>query len=136
MAQSALELETDIKENMAGSRAAGITYKIGNITRRESRKTKGLKLRKAKNGQLIVGARFHRASARGQPPAIRTGRLINSIRARQIGAVPPRFRVATSVKYAAPLDDPNGLNRPFFISRGEAYRPRYLENMRRAYMGK
>jgi hypothetical protein len=82
---------------------------------------------------LIVGYNFHRASRAGQPPAILTGRLINSIRAYRVAEF--KYRVGTSVVYAIYLDDPNGLNRPFFFSVAEQFRARFLEIMREAYFG-
>lgn len=130
---SGAEFEADVKENMSASIPRGKTYKIGNITGAATAANRGLKLRKAANGKLIIGARYHRASAKGQPPARRSGRLINSIRGRFVG--PFKVRVGTGVRYAIPLDDPAGLDRPFFMSRAELYRARYKENMRRAYIG-
>lgn len=133
LSTSAAELERDVKENIQRSKPAGKTYRTNAITARPSRNRAGVNLRK-RGGNLIVGFRFHRASAPGQPPAIRTGRLINSIGARRVG--PMRYRVGTSVNYALPLDARTGLNRPFFRSRVYLYRPRFIENMRIAYLGK
>jgi hypothetical protein len=100
------------------------------MTFRSTRATAGLKLRGRGRRGLIVGANFHRASAPGQPPAIRTGRLINSIRGRLVGL--RSARVTVGVGYGLPLDDPEGLNRPFFHSRAILYRPRFVENVRQA----
>jgi hypothetical protein len=133
LATSAAELERDIKENIANSKPAGRTYPVSRILRNESRNNRGLGLRR-RGRQVILGSNFRRASAPGQPPAIDTGRLINSIRGRRIG--PFSYRVATGVVYARPLDNPGGLNRPFFRSRVLLYRERFLQNMRQAYLGK
>jgi hypothetical protein len=130
LSKSAAELEADIKENMAASIPAGRTYRTTAIVRRSTRATAGLKLRGRGRRGLIVGANFHRASAPGQPPAIRTGRLINSIRGRLVGL--RSARVTVGVGYGLPLDDPEGLNRPFFHSRAILYRPRFVENVRQA----
>lgn len=131
---SGAELERDIKENIQQSTPAGRTYRRGAIIRKPSRRTAGLGLQNASRGRgIIVGFKFHRASARGQAPAIDTGRLINSIAARRIGIM--RARVGVSVSYALPLDDPEGLYRPFFSSRVRLYRSRYFVNIRKALLG-
>lgn len=130
--KSAAELERDMKENIQKSTPRGRTYKKTAITRASTRSRAGLGLRRRGN-RLIVGYQFHRASAPGQPPAIRHGRLINSIRATRNG--PFSARVNCGVLYGRPLDDPAGLNRPFFISRAELYRPRFIENVRAAIFG-
>jgi hypothetical protein len=91
-----------------------------------------LKLKNDRKGRLVVGSTFYRASAPGQPPAIRTGRLLNSIGSRRIG--PTAARVSVSVEYALPLDDPDGLDRPFFMSQAEMYRPRFEQNIADAYL--
>ncbi len=133
VSKSTVELERDIKENIASSIPAGRTYRKTPIVRKESRRNSTLKLPRVAGG-LVVGFTFHRASRRGQPPAIRTGRLLNSIRSHKIA--PYHGQVNAGVEYAQPLDDPAGLDRPFFHSRAELYRPRFFENIRRAMIGK
>lgn len=127
---SALELERDIKQNIAASVPAGRTYRRTAIVRASSRRNSGLKLKKRGNN-VIVGYNFHRASRIGQAPAIDSGRLLNSIRGIKTG--PVNARVNVGVNYGQPLDDPAYLDRPFFFLRAELYRPRFYENIRKAY---
>lgn len=47
---------------------------------------------------------------------------------------PMSGRVGVGAFYGLYLDDPNGLDRPFFMSRAELYRPRFLELIRVAAM--
>lgn len=133
LANSTAELEADIKTNIQRSRPTGRTYRRAPIVRKESRRNSGLRLRKLRRpggSVLIVGYTFHRASAPGQPPAINSSRLINSIRGLKIAKF--RFRINVGVEYGLPLDDPAGLNRPFFSSRVDRYRPIFFNNVRRA----
>lgn len=130
---STAELEGDIKLNMRRSLAAGRTYRRGPILRKDTRATAGLKLAK-RGDRNIVGFNFHRASKRGQPPAIDTGILINSIRGMAVSETVGRINVGAA--YGVPLDDPEGLDRPFFTVRVNLYRPRFLERIRRAFLGR
>lgn len=124
-----------MKRNISVSVAAGRTYRRAAIVRKASRRNSGLKLKTRKGGSLVVvGFQFHRASRRGQPPAIDTGKLINSIRALRISKF--RHRINVGALYGAYLDDPEVLDRPFFASRVELFRPVFFENMRRAVLGK
>jgi hypothetical protein len=132
---SAAELEGLMKQNIASSRPAGRTYSIGSILKRAGgkrsiRNVKGLRRR---GDKVVVGSRIHRASAKGQPPAILSGRLVNSIRGRRIGEF--TARVGVGVSYAVPLDNPNRLDRPFFISQARNYRPRFVARIRSAWLG-
>lgn len=124
--QCAIELEGDIKATIFTSRPAGRTYKTTAITRKLKRNPNNLRRR---GDRLIIGYNFHRASARGQAPAIRTGGLVNSIRAQRIAEL--RARVIVGKAYGAILDDPNGLNRPFFQSTLRKRLPVYLARIRR-----
>jgi hypothetical protein len=128
--QAATELSDDIKLFISSSRPAGRTYRVGAIKRKASRRNNiaGLITR---GNKRIVGATIRRASAPGQPPAIDTGRLINSIQSGRIGEF--KYRVFSSVYYALILDSPNGLNRPFFRVRVENFRPRFRELIRIAW---
>ena len=127
------ELEADIKTNIRDSRPAGRTYRRTAIVRKGNRNNSSLQLRE-RNGKKIVGFNFHRASAPGQPPAIDTGRLINSIRGQIVGQLHGRLTVGAA--YGVVLDDPQGLNRPFFFSRVNLYRPIFFENIRKAFIGR
>jgi hypothetical protein len=128
---SAVELESNVKTNMQRSIPAGRTYRLGSIVRKSNRRNAvpGLVQR---GSNVVVGSKFYRASKRGQPPAIRTGRLFNSIGSRRTG--PLSARVSVSVAYAMPLDDPEGLDRPFFQSQAVAYFPRFQQNVKDAYL--
>lgn len=127
--KSALEYETDVKENIATTPKTGRTYRTTAIVRRGSRRNQGLGLRR-RGRNLIVGYNFHRASARGESPAILSGRLINSITTSRIG--PLSARTAVGAFYGLILDDPAGLDRPFFHSRAQLYFPRFVENIKAA----
>lgn len=73
--------------------------------------------------------RLHIASAPGQPPAIDTGRLINSISSFRIAT--GHYRVGTAVNYAAALDNVRKKNRPFFAVTFKKNKQKYLGEMRR-----
>ena len=80
--------EQRVKTLMAESPRGGRSYRIGKTRKRKGR------------------GRIHKASAPGEPPAVRTGRLITSIRS----AVQRKFDgvqgiVGTNVKYAPFLED-------------------------------
>lgn len=103
--KSAVELESEIKQTILKSKPSGRLYKRG------------------KN-------RFHRASAKGQSPAIDSGSLINSVRARTKSELVAT--VSTSKKYAEILDNKNKLDRPFFETTAEKFKPKFKENIRKA----
>lgn len=132
--QAAAELEGRMKTRILQSKPSGRTYRLNAIVRktgkRSIRNVKGL--RRVNDGKsVIAGYNFHRASRRGQPPAVLSGRLINSIRGRRIGDF--TGRVGVGVVYAPRLDNPNGLDRPFFMSTARDYRPRFLQLIRAAW---
>lgn len=132
-----LELERDIKTTISSSKPAGRTYRRTRIVRNPSKsRPSGLRKYATAGGKtkVIVGYNFHRASRRGQAPAIDTGRLINSIRMQKVSQL--RVKVATSVLYAPILDDPAGLDRPFFESTVKANRTKYLKRIRREMLKK
>lgn len=66
VAASALLIQNEAKDSMRKSKG-GKTYRRGSIKR------------KRKGQNVVVGSKFHRASAPGEPPAVDTGRLIASI---------------------------------------------------------
>lgn len=99
--QSAAELEAKIKQKILESSPAGKTYARGNI--------------------------FHRASRKGQPPAVFSGSLLISIRAKKLGEL--KSSVSTSKNYAPRLDNKNKLDRPFFESTAEAYKAQFKQNL-------
>lgn len=130
-AGAAAQLERLIKENIQSSAPRGRTYRRSSIKRRATKETAALGLRR-RGKNAITGANFHRASAPGQPPAILSGRLINSIRSRQLARF--KYRIGTAVVYAIYLDSPRGLNRPFFITVADNFRPTFFELIRRAFL--
>lgn len=134
--QAAAELEAAMKTNILRSKPAGRTYRTTAIVRkvgkRSIRAVPGLRTR-AGGTKAVVGYNFHRASARGQAPAVRSGRLINSIRGRRVADF--TARVGVSVAYAPRLDNPNGLDRPFFFSQARLFRPRFLTLIKTAWTG-
>lgn len=137
--QSGAELETEIKQTMLpGTRKsppAGKTYRRRAITKAATKRNlaTGLKRSRKNKNRVIAGSEFHKASKRGQAPAIDTGGLVNSIRAQKTGLM--RSRVSVGKAYADELDDPNKLDRPFFRSTVRKYLPRFKQNIGDAIKG-
>jgi hypothetical protein len=134
--ESGAELEAEIKRTILESKPAGRTYRRGPITRKATAKNlpPGLRTQKGNSNNVIAGSNFHRASKKGQPPAVDTAGLINSIRAKKTGEL--KSTVATSKKYAEVLDDPKKLDRPFFKTTAEKFLPKFKENIKKAIGGK
>ncbi len=130
--QSGAELESEIKQAILGSVPSGRLYRRGATAKAASQKNLALGLRRAHSQpkRVIAGSRFHRASALAQAPAVDSGALLNSIRAKKVGQL--SVKVATSKRYAVRLDDKNKLNRPFFASTAEKFRPKFKGNIRDA----
>ncbi len=126
---SGIELEGEIKKTILDSKPAGRLYRRGSITKNASKKNLALGLRRKKGTKtrVIAGANFHRASAKGQPFANDSGQTINAIRAKRTGEL--KSKVAVGVKHGAILDDPNKLDRPFFRSTAEKFKPKFKENI-------
>jgi hypothetical protein len=126
----ALRLEREIKLAITTSTPAGRAYRSGRLTS-GAKKFAGQGLRTYKtakgNSRFIIGSKFHRASARDQAPAVRAGGLLNANRAQKLGEL--KFRVINSKKYAGVLDSPQGLNRPFFNSVVNRFRPGYFRRL-------
>jgi hypothetical protein len=79
--------------------------------------------------KLKRGAKFHAPSIEGHPPAIDTGRLVNSIMINpatfSFGKDKNTAEVYTRVTYAKRLDDTKadgGLDRPFITKRSKGYK--------------
>lgn len=125
--REAFALEGEIKQTITNSSPSGRTYRIGRISS-GAKKLAGLGLRSYKtkkgNKRFITGARIYRASAAGQPPGNRTGGNLNAIKAQPAGRL--RYRVIASKAYAAALDSPQGLNRPFFATTVVKFRPGFV----------
>lgn len=138
--QSGAELEAAIKQKVLNSTPAGKTYRRAAIRRkiakrdlkffRSNKRVFKRKFTTLTNEKTTVGYQFHRASRKGQAPAVDTGNLINSIRSKRIGQL--SNRVATSKAYAAILDDPKKLNRPFFKSTADEFKPKFKQNIQEA----
>lgn len=127
--ESAAELEGEIKQTILNSTPRGRIYRRGSITKAASKPLRALGLR-AVNGnpkRLIAGARFHRASAKGQPFASSTGNTLNSIRAKSTGEM--KAKVSSGSRIAEILDNPNKLDRPFFKSVAEKFKPKFKANI-------
>lgn len=121
MKDSAQELETKLKVNINSSTPAGRLYRRRAITGRRTQKAikQGFRPVKGASTRIVVGYRFHRASAWGQPPARDTDTLYKSLKVRRNGDYGIKASVkAPGVKF---LDDPDYLNRLFFAIICQAY---------------
>lgn len=116
--EAAQELEDRLKSNIDQSQPSGRTYRLETLTGRFSARGIGNR-RRGTTTRAVIGATFYRASAPGQPPAIRTGRLYRGITVRRNDA--SSIRANVNQKYGTILDDPNRLNRPFFKVIARAY---------------
>ncbi|MBS1797455.1 MAG: hypothetical protein JSS81_26770 [Acidobacteria bacterium] len=138
--QSAAELESLIKRKILDSSPAGKVYRRGAIFKSGAAADRKLNRTRFKrkffslfDEKFAVAFEFHRASAPGQPPAVSTGGLLNSIRARALGEL--KAQVATAQKYAAALDQGAKIKnariaaRPFFASTAEEFRARFKQNL-------
>ena len=109
----ATAIEAEAKRLIQQSSPSGRTYRRGAITRRGTAKliALGYRVSRSRPGKVIVGARFHRASAKGQPPANDTSNLVNSMKARRTGKA--SAELAINAGYAGRLEPPAPLGRPF-----------------------
>lgn len=138
--QSGAELESLIKQKILTGSKTGKTYRRGAVRKkiatrdlsfyRSNRKVFKRKFTSLVRETTVVGYNFHRASARGEAPANDTGGLANATRSKKTGEM--RNKVSNSKKYASRLDAKEGLNRPFFESTAEEYKPKFLENLEEA----
>lgn len=126
---SAIELVNEVKMVLqdGNQRASGRTYRRSAVTVKASSKTQALGLKnlitRGGNKRAITAYKFHRASAPGNPPAIDQGGLINSIASTNLDEL--KSRVFVGKNYGAVLDDPNGLNRPFFRVTVKKFLPKF-----------
>ena len=127
---SAQELEKAVKDRIENSVPTGRLYRRGAITARATKKTANLGLfRKAgTKTRVIIGSRFHRASASGQAPAIDSGKLLRSLQVKKTGVL--QLTIFTPLKYAAILE--NKLNRPFLKVSRDNYRRKFKQNLKDA----
>jgi len=138
--QSGSDLEAEIKQTILESQPRGRTYRRSPIVKAATKAylALGLRRRKGNAKQVVAGANFHRASAPGQPPAVDSGGLINSTRAKKTGEM--RSTVSVGKKYAAALDEGTttaGRNhnvviapRPFFAVTVKRFAPKFKENIK------
>ena len=135
--QSGAELESRIKQKILTGPKSGKTYRRSAIKNKVAKRDLGFYRSNRKvfkrtfsgldREKTTVGYQFHKASAKGESPANDTGGLANATRSKKTGEM--RNQVANSKKYAKPLDDPNGLNRPFFASTAEEFKPKFKQNI-------
>lgn len=125
--ESAIELESEIKQTILDSTPRGRLYRRGAITKRASKNNSFLRKVAGNSKRVIAGSKFHRASAKGQPFATDTGGLLNSIRAKKTAEL--KAKVATNKNYAPRLDDKNKLDRPFFESTAEKFKAKFKQNL-------
>lgn len=100
--KSGAELESEIKRTILQANPAGRLYRRGRRT--------------------------HRASRKGQPFASDTGGTLNATRSKKTGEM--RNTVSNSKKHAKILDAKTGLDRPFFESVAEKFKPVFKQNIR------
>lgn len=131
--EAGTDFAADVRERMKKSIPKGRIYRRGRIERVASSKNAVKGLRMTKGGQRIVGAKIHRASAKGQPPALDTKQLYNSINVRRVSEF--RVRVKVDAEHARYLEPPAKLHRPFFRSTLEKNRRKYRGKIARAVRG-
>jgi hypothetical protein len=138
--ESAAELESRIKQKVLSSTPAGKTYRRAPIfkhgavaDRKLNRARFNRKFFSLFDEKFAASYKFHRASKRGQPPAVDSGGLLNSIRAKKTGII--KATVESSKNYAGRLDDKNKLDRPFFKSTAEEFKTKFQQNLAEAIRG-
>ncbi len=124
VAAAGLLVQNEIKDSMRKAKH-GKTYRKGPIKRKRGGKN------------TIVGAKFHRASAPGEAPAVDTGRLIGSVNSRQLdGGFSTTVGVhdVTNVKYAKALEYGTSkiAPRPFLIPALQNKKPEIMERFKQA----
>lgn len=109
----ALGIESEAKRLIQQSQPSGRTYRRSAITKPTTQRLLSLGLRPSRSrlGKVIAGYKFHRASARGEPPANDTSNLVNSMKARRTGKA--SAELAINAGYAGLLEPPAKLSRPF-----------------------
>ncbi len=135
--QSGAELESLIKQKVLSGTKSGKLYRRGAIKKQIA--NRDLKFFRSDRRifrrtfttlfaeKTTVGYKIHRASKKGESPAVDSGGLVNSIRAVKIGYL--SVRVATSKRYAVRLDSKRGLDRPFFAVTAVEFKPKFKQNI-------
>lgn len=98
------------------SSPSGRVYRRKAITTRRTKAKERIGLRRRGKTRLISGYGFHRASAKGQPPAKDTGKLYRNIKVLRKNAT--EYRVVFGAPYAGYLEF--NLDRPFVLPAIEA----------------
>lgn len=153
VAVTAQAAAADVKASMPNE-GGGRTYRIGDVTRPMRQNERPGMVVWARQGQtvmrtaggyrakenavgtgvnVVIGARLHRASAPGEPPAIDTGHLVNSIHCEQLG--PMRWTVTTGdCEYAKALEygTVNMAARPYMRPALERWRGPFVDAVREA----
>lgn len=85
--KTAFRIEAEAKALIQHSSPSGRTYRRGAIHKAASKRlvSAGYRISRRSPGKVIVGYKFHRASAPGQPPATDSSNLVNNINARPTG---------------------------------------------------
>jgi hypothetical protein len=105
--KAADKLDERLHSRIKISQAQGKVYRLGSLTARKSSRSIGNR-RRGTSTRVVIGATFYRASAPGQPPAIRTGNLYRKLFVRRSG----NFSIiARSDAFYSKFLDPS---RPFF----------------------
>jgi len=112
----AYRIVDEARRLMDESIPAGRVYRRGVIKGRRTKAGIAAGLRASGKTRMITGSRFHRASAKGQPPAEDTGRLYRDITVRRMAS--GRYRVRFGAPYAGFLEF--NLDRPFVMPAIEA----------------
>ena len=82
-------------------------------------------MQSSKGGRTYVvtkSGKTHTASVKGNPPAINTGRLVNSFFVKPATRTRNFSSIETKVKYAGYLEDEQGLDRPFMSERSVPFK--------------
>ena len=112
----AYRIPDEARRLMDESTPTGRVYRRGSIRGRRTKAGIEAGLRTSGRTRMVVGSRFHRASAPGQPPAEDTGRLYRDITVRRMAS--GRYRVRFGAPYIGFLEFT--LNRPVVIPAIEA----------------
>lgn len=114
--QLANQIVIEARRIIDESNPSGRVYRRGGITAARTARGINQGFRPRGKSRMIVGSRFHRASAKGQPPAKDTGKLYRQIKVARSGR--GKFRVTFGAEYAGFVEFT--LNRPFVLPAIEA----------------
>ena len=138
--QSGAELESEVKKVILNSTPRGKLYRRGAIRRqiagrdlkffRSNKRVFRRKFTGLFRETTVVGYNFHRASAKGQSPAVESGGLVNSIQSQR--AKPLHNIVKVGKVYGVILDDKQRLDRPFFTVTVKNFREKFKANIQEA----